>query len=601
MIIITLPDHLNKITKICDDATRWCYMGKDFTKRKKIASTLKSERFYFKDRIYKIAQRKRQSYLDFVAKLGKEQQDQLNWWASKFASKSPFHTDFFLLACYETLIMEIIDGKTAVDDEKLIIFIEDPWLFVETKELSRNENVRFIGSPNLLLNKFLCIARGLVYRFLLLGWFISAKSFTRYCHRGIKPEATTGNKNGVAIINPADVRAFKDGKYVSAYMPGLYSFYEKNGIPCFFIYPFPFDISTAKYLGRNQKILWPLLLEVRFLNVMKRIFERWRPAFDGEEAITLDGSRFPCLLEREKWLTFSKVGFNLYLIQFDAFNSFFKKKWCSHVIYLFENQPWEKMLCMAAAKNNVKTIGYQHSSFSKLYISHFIGKGEEEFVPLPYRIVTVGDHFAQLFKEGGIPEDKIVVGGTWRYGHLLDAAKDETHTSKGSPKKQTILVSLPLDSSILNSMIKNLLSALPQKWLNEKVELWLKPHPVTDRADLAMLDKLSPVCRIVHKPLNELLDEVDLVVASTSTTGLEAFLYGKRVVSFIPENIIDPDPLLDITEEEIYKWYEGEDLGIDFLLNLPSTSRLSDLEQIKKRYFAEINRDVWLNLLTPEN
>lgn len=594
MIIITLPDHLNKITKICDDTTRWCYMGKDFTKRKKIADTLKSDRFYFKDRIYKIAERKRQSYLDFVAKLGKGQKDRLNWWASKFASKSPFHTDFFLLACYGTLIREIIEEKATSQSEKLIIFIEDPWLFKGFRESNHNENVRFIGNPNLLLNKFFCFASGLAHRFLLLVWFISAKSFTRYCHRGIKPEATTGNKNGVAIINPADVRAFKDGKYVNAYMPGLYSFYEKNGTPCFYIYPFPFSISAVKDLGRNRKMLWPLILEVRFADVIKRAFEQWRPDFEGGREIALDGCRVSYLLEREKWLTFSKVGFNFYLLKFDAFNRFFKKKWCSHVIYLFENQPWEKMLCMAAAKNNVKTFGYQHSSFCRLYVSHFIGKDEGEFIPLPYKIITVGDHFAQLFKEGGIPEDKIVVGGTWRYKHLLGEIKD-----KQSSQKRIILVSLPLDSSILRSMLENFLGTFRRGLLNGKTEIWLKPHPVTAPSDLAILNKLSDSCRVMHQPFTELLNDVDMVIASTSTSGLEAFLYGKKVVSYLPENVIVPDPLLDVINKRVYKWHEGEAFDAGFLRDFQPD--LEGIKDLRKRYFSEIDERVWSDLLKSEN
>lgn len=603
MVIIALTNQAKKINRILNDTAKWCYIGKDVIKRQKIAAALGMDRrFYLRDRLYDIAWQIRLSYVDFVAQAGKEQKDRLNWWASKFASKSPFHTDFFLFVCYEALIKELIKEKNAVDDEKLVIFVEDPWLFFEVKNLIHNKNVRFIGCPNLSLIKLFYFVRGLVYRLFLVGWVLLAKLFIRFYHNGKNPKALETKKNVLCIINPVSKTLFKNGKYVSNRMPGLSGLYEENGIPYFHLYPFPFPLSTVRHVGRNQKILWPLIVDVQFSSVVKRIFERWNPIFKSNALSNINGCRIRYLLEREKWITFSKVGFNFFLIQYDALNKFFSKKWCSHLIYLFENQPWEKMLCISATKNNVKTIGYQHSSICKLYISQFIGKGEESFVPLPDKIVTAGNNSAELYKEGGIPEDRIVIGGAWRYGHMIGDMKDQITTSKKRvDAKQIILVSLPVCGFILKSMLENLVNVFSKNCLNDNLEVWLKPHPETNLSDLAAINRLSSTYHVTHKPFPELLKDASIIIVSTSTSGLESFLCGKKVISYIPENIIVPDPLLDITNERIYKWYEGEDFDTDFLRDFSSASNLQDLKQIRKSYFSEINHEVWLNLLTSKN
>lgn len=600
MVIVALPNKVKKINRFFGNSALWCYIGKDVDKRQKIADALgKGTRFYLKERLYKIALEKNQPYLDFVSRLGSEQKDQLNWWASKFASKSPFHTDFFLFVCYEALVKELIEEKDALSAEKLVIFVEDPWLFVEVRNLISDKNVKFVGNPSLILNKFILVVQGLIHRLFLVCWFVLVKSLIRIYHKGEKPEVLKTEKSAICLINPADKTVFKNGEYLTNYTPGLSSFYEEKGFRCFFLYPFPFPLSTVRYIGRNKKILWPLIVDAKILTVFKRMFERWKPVFSSKMSSAINDCQVPYLLERERWITFSKVGFNFNLILHDALDKFLSRGWCSHLIYLFENQPWEKMLCMAATKNRVRTIGYQHSSICKLYISQFIGKGEAAFAPLPDKIVTAGDYFAELYKKGGIPEEKVVVGGAWRYCYMQNNMRERSvFPSKRPGNKRTILVSLPIVGFILDSMLENLDNALFQRHLNDDFEIWLKPHPVTDSSDLARINKLALRYNMAHKPFQELLRDADLVIASSSTSGLESFLYGKRVICYLPENFIVPDPLLDIENEKIYKWYEGEEFNKDFLGDSSSLSNLPDLEVIRNRYFAKISCEAWLNFVT---
>ncbi len=602
MITVTLPKYIKKAEPLLDPDTKWCYAGKDVTKRQQIARTLKKyQRFYLKDGLYKAAQDMRQSYLDLVADIGREQNDQLNWWASKFASKSLFHTDFYHLMCYEALIMRLIKNP---QEENLVIFIEDPWLFTEIKGINTDSNVRFIGQANLTSKRFFCLLRGLIYRVFLVGWFMVSKLLLGIFHRGRRPKLQ--EKNTVGIINPAVQWVFKDGQYTSNYLPGLRDFYKEEGIDSIYLYPFPYPLSTAKHLGRNHEVLWPLIADVSILSVIKRVFMMWKPSFSEQTLNKIEAISIKNLLDREKWLTFSTVGFNVHLIQFDAWNSFFNKKWCSHVIYLFENQPWEKMLCLATAKNNIKTIGYQHSSICSLYVSQFIGAGEENTAPLPSKILTAGEHFAKLYKEGGLPDDKVEVGGTWRYNHLLNDSYIENNDSGKHPHascpsgtsqghRLRVLISLPLVNPILSSITESLNDTFFSKNDLENIEILLKPHPATDSTGLNIIKRLGKKFNITNDPFSKLVDEADIVVCTQSTSSLESFLYGKKVIPFLPENFIVPEPLLDVTDDMIYKWYEGDDINGDFLKKQAiSQDRQSRIFDIRKQYFSKIDPQAWI-------
>ncbi|CAN0626958.1 capsular polysaccharide export protein [Burkholderia multivorans] len=68
----------------------------------------------------------------------------------------------------------------------------------------------------------------------------------------------------------------------------------------------------------------------------------------------------------------------------------------------------------------------------------------------------------------------------------------------------------------------------------ENASLFVKPHPAeTDAASIREIVRLQEVCRfeLVTSPTTDLIKHAHAVVTINSTVGLEAMLYGKRVVS----------------------------------------------------------------------
>ncbi|MDD5423152.1 MAG: hypothetical protein PHT32_07035 [Candidatus Omnitrophica bacterium] len=412
----------------------------------------------------------------------------------------------------------------------------------------------------------------------------------RYYHGAKKPKALDCGGPAVCILNPSETRTFKGGRYVDNFKPGLSELYEKKGIAYFYLYLFNFPLSTAKYLRSNKDILWPLIFDVKFSDVIKAAFTRWRIGTpEGAKVFAIKGCGAAKLLEREEWVEFSSMGFNVRLVLFKTLSAFFKKGWCRSAIYVFENQPWEKMLCMASAANNIKAFGYQHSSIWKQYLSQFIGEGESDIAPLPYRIITSSGYFAGLYKEGGIPDGKLAVGGAWRYAHCSDQAARKVPSAGSVAAKPVVMVALPIDRFIAKSMLESVLREVKAKELGAAADFWIKPHPGFLKQDNDMVKAIVSGYPIVSKPFNELLDEVDIVISSASTSGLEAFLYGRKAVAYVAENLLASDPLLDIKDPNVLIWYEGEDLDAGFFRPKSLNS-----EGMKNKYFDNINQDVWL-------
>jgi len=596
MIIFALPGEIKRAKRILVGNLQWCYLGKDLSRRAKISQTLGEEsRFYLKGRLQIKTEELRQSYINFIAQFGKGQRDSLNWWASKFASKNQWQIDFFLLLCYKAIAEDLIKEKCA--QGKFMIFIEDPWLFSDIKNsFGVHKDIIFLGNPRLAMIKFLLGIRGCLQRLLLVGWVIIARGLVYCFHKGKKPGALKARKSALCFVNPAEGRAFKDGRYLNCYMPGLAEFYKENDISFFYLYILNFPLSTSKLVGANKEVLWPLILDVKLLEVVKRAFDHWRPIWGEGSKKNIEKYDIALLLERERWIEFSKVGFNIHLILFDALDYFFSKGWCHSVVYAFENQTWEKILCMAAQKNNVRTFGYLHFPIFKDYLSQFLGQEEEGlFAPLPYKLFTLGRQSADLYKQGGIPKEKIEIAGAWRYKYLIDNKRGCNRERIGKDLKPIALVCLPIDIKKSKSLLENLLKVVSENSLSKDVEFWLKAHPGNTRRELNKIRELVAHFKNVNQPIDQLFKSVDMLITTETTIGLEAFFYGKRIITFIPENLFASDPLLDIPDERIYKWHEGEELDLNFIKRLDSVlPSPGDILAIKEKYFSRINHKLWL-------
>ncbi len=595
MIVISLFDKVEKTKKLLSDNTKWCYLGKDTCKQEIISNILSKERrFYLKDRLNKIAEEFSQPYLNFVSILGRHQVNQLTWWASRFASKSPYQTDFYLLFCYKILVDRLID-EYVKKQQSICIFIEDIWLFLDIETRYKgNEDILFIGNySKIYINTLRLICRGIVFRILLAGRLFILRLITFYYYRNRKPTLAEQDCTTVGIISYGEKRALTSNKFEDPYTGELSSFLERNNIkvirPLFALFP----ISLSKKIGKLWESIWPLILDVRVFDLL-RVLKCWNPDVPSKEDLAIGGVSVRRLFKREILDEFSKTGFNFYLILYKIMKRFFGKKWCCSIIYLFENQPFEKIICIAAKDaGGVKLIGYQHSSVFKFIFSYFLGEGEKEFIPLPDKIITNGNNAFNLLKREGYPLEKIELGGAWRYTYLLDSTEKSVNYISNS--KINLLVILPVDKYISRFIVKTVIQYYSD---NSKVKFMIKPHPLMPIERLEIKKEEIEAFELINKPLCDIIDKYHIALYCNTTAGVESLLYGKTVIRLLLENYIDIDPLAGFDAPEIIKCYEEElaekiEEAVKRIQNHPVSNDTTQSE----RFFSKIIPEVWLRVL----
>lgn len=160
------------------------------------------------------------------------------------------------------------------------------------------------------------------------------------------------------------------------------------------------------------------------------------------------------------------------------------------IIYPFENQPWEKLLCLAwrECAPHVRLIGYQHTSVQRMLLPFFFGEGEIDAAPLPDQIVTKGAVNLELLKEGGFPTSKLASRGALRYEyvHARWAAGSDASMARWRGREAgeaTVLVALPISLPHATSLLLDLLGQFSKPLFLPRdgrfpVRFVLKCHPV---------------------------------------------------------------------------------------------------------------------------
>jgi hypothetical protein len=574
-------------------ATAWCYIGKDVRRRDEIENGAPANtRFPLRGRLHDVAEQMRQPYLRLVSELGRRQADRTGWWASSFASKSPFQTDFFLLVCYKILVLQLVD-EWRKRDGSLLVFVEDPWLYADVAScLSGRSDVECLG-PRVSLwpSAVTWRARGIASRILCAGYltlaWLAAVGVSRR-RRHVRAEAGAA----VGIVSLAEVRSLRQTKFTDPYLGPLDEVLQSHGIHVVrAVFPFS-SLSLVVRAARLTEAAWLLIRDLRpqdFLALMKS----WKPKIPHD--VRMGPYPVTLLLQREVLAEFRTTVFNRTLIVKDVVKRFLSRRSVSTLVYFFENQPWEKMACMAAADvGGVRVIAHQHSTIPHFLMTYFLGDGEHAFTPLPRRILTNGPYATALLRaEGRYPAGSIVEAGSWRYAYL------HRTTAAVSRPARTVLVALPVDASLARLMWTHATEAAADlralSW-----RLVIKPHPDMPVHRLRMSSRLVRAVEVSDTPFAQLLETAGLVVAS-GTTVIEAWMRGKRVIRVRYENRLDLDPTVEENGAGI-RVAEEDELAQRILEWIQTDERPRDqqVRHPREAFFSPPQPEVWLREIQRE-
>jgi surface carbohydrate biosynthesis protein (TIGR04326 family) len=522
---------------------KWVYLGEDVSRAILIDEMMhdKGERVETAEMLQEVAVELRQPYIDYIGKLNLKK-NSLMWWASSVSEKSPYRSNAFLHICHVKICAEILKKYP---DEPIVFFAE-------------NEAVRQAILENMPIDNFehikdtresVCRALKDLKDFILYkGWFLLSSIYrmviAKYAYR---MQERVGSQGPSTLIHTwVDRRSFnKKGAYRESYFGELLDYLKKSGRDIVII---PHVLGTVPYretvknMAKSEHMfLVPhAFLSIRdvgsvfFITLANKPKKVCYPKLKN-----MDISQIIYADLKNDWIG-AYVAFDLLLYRF--VQRLKEKRFpVDTVIYLYENQIWEKVLCTAMREfyPSAYLTGYQHSAISKMYLNYFFSNRETGIMPLPDRIIANGRYTKDTFIEFGYPKEKVVQGGAVRYAYLLEPKMVMGHRKNGKP---VILVTPSISKFDAMELIWKIFNVFEHR---DEYKILIKCHPTMPFEKISghLNIKLPKHFTVSDKPVAELLMESDVLLYTYSTTCVEAIAAGVPALHVESDLMIDLDPL----------------------------------------------------------
>lgn len=209
------------------------------------------------------------------------------------------------------------------------------------------------------------------------------------------------------------------------------------------------------------------------------------------------------------------------------------------LIYIFENQAWEKSYLKVFKNSDTLKIGYQSSGFSFRFLNFFPSKTDFKKGLFPDKILTVGDHYTKILKKFGNFPVPVITFAALRFNYPVSKKKYIIE----QPIKnihQRILYAFAVHTYQYPIIINNLIKILG----NTNVQVILKFHPLFD-----------PKNNKINLPNNfkiwnansycTLKNSFDFVLFNDNSFGIESLLLGVRAYEFKFGEIYPENRMLD--------------------------------------------------------
>jgi len=544
----------------------------------------------------------RGDFLEFIDSLGRNRNDL--WVLSPVSEPNTFVSNLFLDCCR----IKVIEGLLLDSEYKeLIIIIDDPALFKTIQNLLTKKGLSarikktsgfYLDLIKLLITPLFHIVK---FKITFFKNLIAAKSIAKN-----QKLITNEKRKNIILHTWIDDGSFaKDGKYKDRYFGRFIDWVEKEGYSLFII-PFIYNITTPlnhiyKMMKESNK---KFIIPYDFYGLgsyIKAIKRMLKILTIPHGPISFLGMDIAYLIRREK---FKRTGgFLPFFMYIDLF-ALLKNKGLQFdfSIDVFEGMITERawILGLKKAYPDIKTIGYQHTIFSKDLLCYFVYKYDFLKSIIPQKIICTGEMVKNMLIKEGLPESHVATGCALRYEYLWKKSEMEVskhdNIKKGDKKK--ILIGLPLQLSGVIELIYILTNIANRR---KDLLFYVKPHPMMNKS--TVLDLLKEAkwpeyeASIVEGPMDEWIWNVDLLISIASATIIDALVAGKPVLIVGRESVLDLNPV-DWIDSEFTKVYYGEkniENRIDELLSM-------DLNKMKS--LKEFGKEIMIgcfNKVTDEN
>lgn len=529
---------------------KWAFIGYDTLVHRKIAQQIRehsprADQLPLSIRFHQVSQELQQPFIDYLFRIGKEQ-DNLKWWSTTLSWRNAYVSPSFKQVCYLKIAIELVEQWDATQD--LILVCAEPIFSALINNLDnlgiehqRISNPSAMARLRWLTDKFNLVAHRI--------FFVLNETYRILQTRRSLPYPRLPSKPTVFLISWVTSANWREGNHFhSSFFGELVSLMEEMGLNVVAIpmvlKDVPYNQALTQLISSSTPVLPP--------HSSLGLFDPLKAAIKsiGSESTNfspLNNMQIECILRDE--LRRDRITNNSAhaMLLESMVKRWAQNEWLiDRIIYIFENQPWEKAVCLAARQALPKTflIGYQPTPVPKLLLNFGLAQGEHSVAPLPNRVVTVGRHSAQALLSKGYPPNSVSVGGALQLAHLLESTSSDATTVPDRPGRPVVLFA---SSAGFEETLELLLLAIDLFDGSEGVQVVLKCHPIMsyDRVNEYLQEPLPEHVKVSNEPIQDLINESSLMVYSGSTVCIQALALKLPVIHVRPRMDFDLDPLED--------------------------------------------------------
>ncbi|MDA1219918.1 MAG: hypothetical protein O2909_10805 [Chloroflexi bacterium] len=549
-VVITAADSrsLEAVQRrFSEESVSWVYLGQNLTKFYQVKQSFQGRgtQLDTTQQFQQTAQALRLLYLTYLYKMGREL-NSLRWWISSLscrrvdASSKTFHQ-----ACYMKLALELL--KKWQGPEPLVIVAVDKPVRVGLERNLAADGVRVpvFGSHRSFPFR---LTWDTVNMWAHRAFFVFRQSHRVFVSRRMIRRAYMPTEDTTLLISWASSDNLRRGvDFHKSFFGDLAARLGEIGYRVAIVPMILPGVGYKEALFRLRAAGYPVLVPDRYLSfldlIRAAISSCARPPLPGTIP-TFCGMDISSLIRedlRKHWVSNQAMDALLTAMLVRRWESF--GSLITRIIYIYENQPWERALCWGARHSLPDTtlVGYQHARLPRLLLNFHLAPAGEDEAPLPDRVVTVGRHTARILSGGGFTAGRVRVGGAIHLQNLMPLRSDG---GKSSPSGDctTVLVACsnsPEEATELVHMATRLFDQ------DEGVRVVIKCHPIMpfEKVSNSMSVQLPKHVQVCDDPLTELMLQSSVMVYSGSTVCTQALALGLPVVHLCPQFDLDMDPL----------------------------------------------------------
>lgn len=533
----------------------WAYLGQS------VGSFHQAERAFqgsgdpldTSDRFHEVAEDLRGPYLAYLYDLGREL-DSLRWWISTLSCRSGYTSKTFHHACYLRVALDVLKSRDS--GKSLVLVVEDrPVRLAIARNLSPSEQkmAHFVGPVHdSHFQPVLDTVRVLSHR--VYFFFRHAYRISRSLRLPPRPHVPAQKTN--LILSWAIPTTLGTGSsFHESFFGSLASRLAEMGHQVAIAPLMPPATRYGDALAKMRDGTFQLMVPHRYLtfgDLLSTLIASFHKAPSPDhEKLWFAGMNIGPLVKHELRLDW---------IHNQAADSLLMaalvRRWASQgqqierIIYVFENQSWERALCWQAARSLPDTVlvGYQHARVPRLMLNWFLAPGEQKDAPLPDRVVTVGRHSARVLRSGGHGSERVRVGGALQIENSAGSSSNDCAAAKGIEPTVLVVCSVGREETAeLAITAKGLFAP------GDGVRVVLKCHPLMPFEQVSSLvgPQIPEHVHLSDDPVTDLMLDSSVLIYSGSTVCVQAMALGLPVVHLRTKFDLDLDPLDAVPEARV--------------------------------------------------